>query len=87
MTTTMIANLKHAARNGGASIGGGDFTPAECREAAAVLESASELLAALKSVLPLLEASYLDHDGTDNGDVVFSGLEAARAAIAKAKGE
>lgn len=44
---TMAANLKHAARNGGASIGGGEFTPEECRRVARMLDAAPDLLEAL----------------------------------------
>jgi len=46
-----------------------------------------ELLKALKKAKPLLEASYLDHEGTSSGDIVFVGLESVREAIAKAQGE
>lgn len=53
---------------------------------ARLIAASPDMLTALQSVLPLLEASYLDHEGTDNGEVVFAGLEAARAAIAKATG-
>lgn len=34
-----------------------------------------------------LPESYLDHEGTPNGQAIFTGLEAAREAIAKATGE
>jgi hypothetical protein len=79
---TMVSNLKHAARNGGASIGGGEFTPAECREAAAVLDAAPELLAALEALMqhPHIQGylPYKPHDKV---------MLAAVAAIKKARGE
>lgn len=43
----MIANLKHAARNNGAHIGGGDFTREECAAAARALEERDELRSVL----------------------------------------
>lgn len=51
------------------------------------VNAAEELLDVLKSVLPLLEASYLDHEGTDTGSeaVIFEGVELVREAIAKAE--
>ncbi len=46
---TLIANLRHAARNRETvTIGGGEFGPAELLEAARVLELHSQLLIALK---------------------------------------
>jgi len=55
---------------------------------AALIASAPELLAALEAALPLLEASYHDHNeagNTLNEAVIFDGVEQARAAIAKAR--
>lgn len=54
---------------------------------ARLIAAAPDLLAALQTAKILLEASYLDHEGTPNGQVIFTGLEAAREAIAKAQGE
>lgn len=46
---TLIANLRHAARNRETvTIGGGEFGPAELREAADKLEHYSVLLSALQ---------------------------------------
>ena len=44
-----------------------------------------ELVKALEDAQVLLEASYLDHEKTPNGDAIFSGLEKVRAAIALEK--
>lgn len=71
---TMAANLKHAARNGGASIGGGEFTPEECRRVARMLDAAPDLLNALEGLL------------NDQRDASLPVLARARAAIAKARG-
>lgn len=45
------------------------------------------LLDALKVALPLLHASYLDHEGTDNGKVVWEGLELVREVVGNAEGK
>jgi hypothetical protein len=50
---SITANLKHAARNNGAHIGGGEFTREECAEAVAMLEQREELLRAAKRLLSL----------------------------------
>lgn len=51
MTNTIIANLRHAARNHETvSIGGGDFGPAELLAVALTLESQADLLAALQKI-------------------------------------
>lgn len=43
---TFIANLNHASRTGrGATIGGGQFTPAECLEVATLIRDMRETLA------------------------------------------
>lgn len=43
---TFIANLNHASRTGrGATIGGGQFTPAECLEVITLIRDMSETLA------------------------------------------
>jgi hypothetical protein len=73
---TMAANLKHAARNGGASIGGGEFTPEECRRVARMLDAAPDLLEALEAVIGH-DAHLLPNPWR---------IEAARAAIVKARG-
>ena len=72
---SMIANLWHAGRTSGATIGGGEFTRAECRSAAAALESVPDLLEALEALLD------------DQRDASLPVLVQARAAIAKARGE
>lgn len=41
-----------------------------------------QMIQALDKALPLLHASYLDHEGTPNGDAVFEGLEAVRDVVA-----
>lgn len=53
---------------------------------ARLVAAAPELLEALHDVLPLLEASFLDHEGTPNANPIFDGLEKVRNAIAKATG-
>jgi hypothetical protein len=54
---TLIANLRHAARNRETvTIGGGEFGPAELLEAARVLELHSQLLGALKASLDWVPA-------------------------------
>lgn len=54
--------------------------------AARLLESVGEAVAALREAEVLLEASYLDHEGTDNGKAIFSGLEHVREVLAKLEG-
>lgn len=48
---------------------------------AALIARAPLLMRALRTALPLLEASYLDHDGTENGRAIFAGLELVREAL------
>ena len=49
---TLIANLRHAARNRETvTIGGGEFGPAELLAAARALESQSDLLEALQAII------------------------------------
>jgi hypothetical protein len=52
---------------------------------ARLLAASWTMLDALKNdALTLLHASYLDHEGTANGDVIFAGLEKVRKAIREA---
>lgn len=56
-----------------------------CLEEPAPVDRSAILLSALETALPLLEASYLDHDSTPNGKAVFEGLEQVREAVASVK--
>lgn len=78
----IIANLKHAARNGGASIGGGEFSSAECRQAAAALTHAADLLA----VLQRIATGEVMADKFNHAETVHEYQRLARAAIANATG-
>jgi hypothetical protein len=53
---------------------------------ARLIAAAPELLEALVIALPLVEASYLDHEGSANGDAIFGALEVIKAILAKAEG-
>lgn len=55
---------------------------ATIRANAQLIATAPDMLDALKKALPLLEASFLDHKGTPNGNAIFEGLEAVRDVIA-----
>lgn len=81
----IIANLKHAARNGGASIGGGEFSPAECRQAAAALTHAAELLSCLRELQLAVTMRPMGQTGLSARE--RTALDAARIAIAKATNE
>lgn len=86
-TQTIVANLRRAAFNRQTvEIGGGLFYRDELTEAARLLELAGAAVAALREAEVLLEASYLDHEGTDNGKAIFSGLEHVREVLGKLEG-
>lgn len=76
---TMANNLRYAARNSETVwVGGGEFTPEECREVAAQLEAFPGLLAACEAALMQYRA--------DTGKVVSPLQQLLRDAIAKATG-
>lgn len=78
MTLTIASNLRRAFIDRETiKIGGGEFTPEECKEAALQLASFDELLAALEALL-----NYGNLGAYDRADA----MKAARAAIAKARG-
>jgi len=80
----MIANLKHAARNHEiVRIGGGLFAGNELLKAAATLEAAPDLLAALQAIADAEPAKdvYTGDDGWRLAHEKFAAF--ARAAIAK----
>ncbi len=81
----IIANLKHAARNNGALIGGGEFSRAECRQAAAALTHAADLLACLIDAVRALEFAAPIIEAPENS-AYRETIAQARAAIAKATG-
>jgi len=81
----MIDNLKHAARNDGAFIGGGAFTQEECKQAAALLEAAPDLLAELVKITDAYAQAMKDAGVTHYPEALVV-VRQARAAIAKATG-
>lgn len=88
MTLTIASNLRRAfIDRETVKIGGGEFTPEECKEAALQLASFDDLLAALE------EVTKLNSDWTDGKAYVpvawakknAEAIKNARAAIAKAR--
>lgn len=85
MTSTIVANMRHAVRNHEITfIGGGEFSPSEIKEAADLIEDCgrlqpmnAELLDALESLLAVC-VEELDDKRTPE-------MRQARNAIAKAK--
>jgi hypothetical protein len=62
------------------------WDPAEDDFNARLVAAAPAMYAALQEAVTLLEASYLDHEGTDNGRAVFAGLELCREALSGVEG-
>jgi hypothetical protein len=80
----MIARVNHCVITPGLAISD------EVRANARLIAAAPDLLAALITCIPLLEASHLDMmdaEQTDFAAGIFEGYKQAIAAIAKAKGE
>jgi len=78
---TLIANLRHAARNHETVlVGGGEFGPTELRHAADLLEAAPFMLDALRALLDMPE-----FDGTPTtSEIRRNAKHAARNAVALA---
>lgn len=78
---TIAINMRHCARNRqSAKIGGGLFGPAELGAAADKIDAACDLLAALEAIIKMI-GPYAGQGRMD------AEIAAARAAIARARGE
>lgn len=96
MTSTIVANMRHAVRNHEITfIGGGEFSPSEIKEAADLIEDCgrlqpmnAELLDALESLLNIEGPAAVGAQlGAFHGLDVPYHFNKARAVIAKAKGQ
>lgn len=84
MTSTIVANMRHAVRNHETTlIGGGEFSPSEIKEAADLIEDLARLQSINADLLAALEALIDEVHPLPYGTRKHN----ARVAIAKAKGQ